>query len=239
MVFILNILLDFILLMSVSIILTRNAQLKRIVLGSMIGGVSTLLLFVNINSILLFIFKIILGIIMVIATFSFRNIKYTLNNLFYLLTISFILSGILYLLFDKKNYNYVILTIIFIFVSIVYAKQLKKYRENYSNYFKVQIFYQNNTYNLIGYLDTGNKLYDHFKHRGVILTDCKIKIKDENIIYVPFTSVNTEGIIKCFKPDKLIVNNRKCSNYLVGVSNKKFKIDGINVILHSKMKGII
>ena len=94
MVFLLNIILDFLLLMSVSVILTRNAKLKRIILGSMIGGVSTTLLFIEINTIILFFLKIILGIFMVIATFSYKNIRYTLNNLFYLLTISFILSGI-------------------------------------------------------------------------------------------------------------------------------------------------
>ena len=57
MVFLLNILLDFILLMSVSVILTRNASIKRIILGSMIGGVSTTLLFITISNLLLFILK--------------------------------------------------------------------------------------------------------------------------------------------------------------------------------------
>lgn len=239
MVFLLNILLDFILLMSVSIILTRNARIKRIILGSMIGGVSTTLLFINISSLLLFILKIFLGLIMVLATFSYKNIKYTFNNLFYLLTISFILSGILYLFMDQKYYNYLILIIIFITIPIIYYKQLKKYQDNYTNYYQVKIYYKQKIYDLIGFLDTGNKLFDLYKKRPVILTDYQININDEEIIYVPFTSVNTEGIIKCFKPDKIIVNNKEINNYLVGISNKKIKIDGVNVILHSKMKGII
>ena len=78
-----------------------------------------------------------------------------------------------------------------------------------------------------------------YKKRPVILTDYQINIKENDIIYVPFSSVNTEGIIKCFKPDKIIVNNKEIKNYLVGISNKKIKIDGVNIILHSKMKGIV
>ena len=238
-VFLLNIVLDFILLMSVSIILTRNASIKRILLGSMIGGVSTTLLFININSLLLFILKIILGLLMVLATFSYNNFKYTFNNLFYLLTISFILSGILYLFIDQENYNYLILSIFFIIIPIIYYKQLKKYQDNYSNYYHVKIFYKKKIYNLTGYLDTGNQLFDLYKKRPVILTDYQINIKENDIIYVPFASVNTEGIIKCFKPDKIIVNDKEIKNYLVGISNKKIKIDGVNIILHSKMKGIV
>ena len=239
MVFLLNIILDFILLMSVSVILTRNAKLKRIILGSMIGGVSTTLLFVNISSMILFLLKIVLGFFMVIATFSFKNIKYTLNNLFYLLTISFILSGILYLFLNKLIYNYFLLIFFFIIICYIYIKQMKNYQENYVNYYQVKILYNNKKYDLVGYLDTGNKLYDPIKKRPVILTCVKINILDKDLIYVPFTSINTEGIIKCFKPDKLFVNNKLFNNYLIGLSNKKIKIDGVDLILHSKMKGII
>ena len=186
MVFLLNIILDFLLLMSVSVILTRNAKLKRIILGSMIGGVSTTLLFIEINTIILFFLKIILGIFMVIATFSYKNIRYTLNNLFYLLTISFILSGILYLFIDKEYYNYLIIISCFIIIPIIYIKQLKKYNDNYTNYYRVLIYYNQKKYNLTGFLDTGNKLYDFYKNRPVILTDIKIKVNDNNIIYVQY-----------------------------------------------------
>ena len=46
-VIILNIFLDFLLLMSVSVILTRNVRFYRIIIGSIIGGGTTFLLFIN------------------------------------------------------------------------------------------------------------------------------------------------------------------------------------------------
>ncbi len=238
-IFFLNIFLDFILLMTVSVILTRRASIKRLLLGSFIGGGTTFILFINLNSLLVFILKIILGIIMVIVSFGFRDIRYTFNNLFYLFTISFSIGGVLYLLMDKGFYNYIIIVLGFIFVCFIYIKQIKRVGDNYQNYYKVELYYKNQLLKLTGYLDTGNKLYDMYKKRPIILVDKKIKYNLEDIIYVPYTSLNNESILKCLKVDKIIINGHVFHNYLMGLVDKKIRIDGINCLLHSKMKGAI
>lgn len=239
LVMLLNIVLDSILLMSVSVLLGRNVRIKRIVLGSLIGSLSTLILFISITSLELLILKFILGIIMCIVTFGYVNIKYTLNNVFYLYIISFIIGGGLTLIKDYGYYNYFILIIGFIIISILFIKQMKKYQDNYSNYYKVDIYIKGNLYKLNGYLDTGNKLYDQYKNRPIILISKKINYNLEDIIYVPYVSLNNESLVKCLKSDKVIVNNKVFNNYLIGLSDKKFHIDGVNCILHSKMKGIL
>ena len=139
LVFLLNIFLDFLLLMSVSVLLTRNTKLKRLLLGSVIGGISTLLLFIKISSTLSILLKILLGILMVLGTFGYHSIRYTLNNLFYLYTLSFSVGGVLYLLMDKGYYNYLVLIIGFIVVLYLYIKMIKKYQVSYTNYYKVKI----------------------------------------------------------------------------------------------------
>lgn len=237
LVFLLNIVFDFILLMSVSVILTRNVSIKRIILGSLIGGMSTLILFVSISSILLFILKLLLGIVMVLVTFNYQSIKYTFNNLFYLYTLSFSIGGVLYLLMDKGIYNYFILIVGFIVVCFMYVKQIKRFKNNYADYYHVSIFFKDKEINLVGYLDTGNKLYDNYHHRPIILIDKNIKYRDEDIIYVSYISLNNPNVLRCIRPDKIVINGKSFNNYLVGLSNRKFKIDGINCILHSKMKG--
>ena len=239
LVMLLNIVLDSILLMSVSVLLGRNVRIKRIVLGSLIGSLSTLILFISITSLELLILKFILGIIMCIVTFGYVNIKYTLNNVFYLYIISFIIGGGLTLIKDYGYYNYFILIIGFIIISILFIKQMKKYQDNYSNYYKVDVYIKGNLYKLNGYLDTGNKLYDQYKNRPIILISKKINYNLEDIIYVPYVSLNNESLVKCLKSDKVIVNNKVFNNYLIGLSDKKFHIDGVNCILHSKMKGIL
>ena len=237
LVLLLNVFLDFFLLMAVSVILTRNAKIKRILLGSLMGGMSTFLLFVSVNVIISLLLKLLLGILMVLVTFSYQNIKYTFNNLFYLYTLSFSIGGVMYLLMEKGYYNYFVLLIGFVIVLFLYVKQIKTYQNNYINYYKVEIFIKNKKYLLTGFLDTGNKLYDSYKHRPVIIISKRIKYNLEDIIYVPYIVLNNQSVLKCLKTDKIIINNHVFNNYLVGLSNDKFKIDGINCILHSKMKG--
>jgi len=239
LVFLLNIFLDFILLMSVSVTLVRNASIKRLFLGSLIGGVSTLILFISVSSILLIIIKIILGLLMVITCFGFKSIKYTFNNLFYLYTISFSVGGGLYLLKNKYFYNYFILIIGFIIVCFIYVKQIKKFKIHYSEYYNVTIYYNDKEIKLVGYLDTGNKLYDNYKGRPIILIDKEIEYNLEDVIYVSYISLNNESILKCLKPKKIVINNHSFYNYLIGLSNKKFRLDGVDCILHSEMKGVL
>lgn len=238
-IFFLNVLLDFILLMGVSVILTRNTKLRRLLIGSIIGGASTFLLFIKVNVVISLALKIILGLLMVIITFGYRDIKYTMNNMFYLLTTSFSIGGVMYLLMDKPYYNYLVLIMGFIVVLFIYIKQIKKYQNTYTNYYKVEIIIKNKKYLLTGFLDTGNKLYDNYKNRPIVIIDKKINYNLDDIIYVPYVSLNNSSVLKCLKTDKIIINNNVFKNYLVGLSNRKINIDGINCILHSKMKGII
>lgn len=233
----LNIVLDFIILISISIILKRNVKLRRIILGSLFGGLTILMLFIKLTAFTSTIFKLIIGLLMVIITFGYKNLKYTLNNFYYLLVNSLILGGGLYLIKDYGYYNYYILIINFVIIMIIYLKQMQKFKDNYVHYAKVDIYFKDKSYKLNGYLDTGNKLYDQYKKRPIILVNKKINYSDEDIIYVPCRTINNSSLIKCFKPEKLVINRKEYVNYLVGISPNEFHIDGVDCILHSCLKG--
>ncbi|MEG0826566.1 MAG: sigma-E processing peptidase SpoIIGA, partial [Bacilli bacterium] len=98
LVLLLNFSFDFILLLSVSIILRRNANINRLLIGSFLGSLSILFLFIHINSFTLFIFKIIISVLMIITTFNYKNIRYFLKNFVFLYMSSIILGGFLYFL---------------------------------------------------------------------------------------------------------------------------------------------
>ena len=250
LIFILNIWFDFLLLLAVSILLKRNVKLKRIIISSIIGGITIFFLFIKFTSFTLFLFKILVSILMIITAFSFKNIKYTLTNLGYFYLSSIILGGGMYLVSDMFSYNnnglvfyyngfqinYFILVIISPIIIYLYIKNTLKFKNDYANYYKVDFLYKKKTYHLNGYLDTGNHLKDIYKKRNIILVKLNINLED-NFIYTPYKALNYEGIIKCFKPDKLYVNKKEFYNYLIGISNDNFKIDGIDCILHSNMKG--
>ena len=249
LIFLINIWFDFLILLTVSILLKRNIKIKRIILGSLFGGLTFFILFFKLNTLELMIYKVIISIFMCLITFSFKNIKYSFSNLSYFYLVSIILGGGMYLLNDSFvtnnglvfknnfNFNYLFLFIFSPIIIFIYIKQSLKLKNNYSNYHKVDILYKNKLYRLNGYLDTGNNLFDPYKKRNIILVKLNLNYSLEDVIYTPYESLNNVGVIKCLSVDKIFVDQKEFKNYLIGLSNDKFQIEGINCILHNSMKG--
>ena len=243
-----NFMLDFILLLGVAIILKRRISIKRVILGAFIGGLSILGLFIPMNSLILFIFKILISIIMTIITFNFKNIKYTIINLLYLYMLSIFLGGFLYFINDQFHKrrglvfinNGFSITIIFILiispiVIYLYIKQLNSIKNIYNNYMDVSIYYKDKYITCIGYMDSGNNL--SYLGNNVILLDKRKFIFDiEKYIFVPLLTVNGSSIVKCFKPSKVVINNKVYKKMLVGIIDNT-GIDNVDVILNNKLEG--
>jgi len=227
----LNFLLDFTLLLSVSYILNRNIKLRKIIFGSIIGCLSTFLLFMN-NSIQLFIFKVIISIIMTLTTFSYKNIKYTIKNLEYLYIVSIILGGFLEIAKAEFNNLYIfILLFISPIIMYLYYKQTKELKNNYSYYHKLDIHYKNKIFKLNAYLDTGNILKDPYFNRDIIVINNILKNIDDFIL-VPIDTIDNHSLIKCIKVDKVLIDNKELSKkVLLGITNKKIQMEGIDSII--------
>ena len=249
LVMILNFAIDFILLLTVSLVLKRNVKLTRIMLGAFIGGLSILFLFFNINSFILFIFKAIISILMILTTFGYKTLKYTLVNILYLYMSSIILGGFLYLLNLEFSYKHIGimffnngLSINFIFLIIfspiilyIYIKQTKNLRYNYSNYYNIEIINKNKKYKYTAYMDSGNVLVDSLTKKAVILIDKrKLLFNIKEFRLIPYMGVNGSNMIKVVKIDKLIFNNKEYSNILLGIMDK-ISLDGVDVILNRKL----
>lgn len=242
----LNFILDFLLLMGVGIILNRQTNLKKLLISSIIGSITIISLFLSISSFSLFLIKLIISIIMVIVTFGYRDIYYTLKNLFYLYTISIILGGFFYFINIEFNLllntsgivlNFIILLMCSPVVIYFYIKQIKDIKLNYNNYYNIDVYLKNGKIiELTAFLDTGNKLIDPYKRRPIILIN-KDKLSNnlniDNCLLVPYDTVDNHGLLKCLVPDKIYIHNigiRK--NFLIGISEEKIKIDGVDCILN-------
>lgn len=249
LIMILNFFIDFILLLSVSLMLKRNIKLTRIMLGAFIGGLSILLLFFNMNSLILFIFKVLISILMILSCFGYKNIKYTLTNILYLYMSSIILGGFLYLLNIELSYkkvgilffnnglsiNFIFLIIFSPFILYIYIKQTKKLRYNYSNYYNIEIYINNKKYKYIGYLDTGNVLIDKLTKKAVILIDKrKLLFNIKEFRLIPYMGVGGSNMIKVIKIDKLVFNNKEYKKVLLGIMDN-ISLDGVDVILNRKL----
>ena len=240
LLFVLNLWIDYLLLITTNIVLKYNVSYKKIFLSSLIGAFSTFLVFIN-NNLLLFILKIIICIIMQLIVNGYKGLKTLFENVLYFYIISVILAGTLYLFrLDKVSIieNFLLLFVLTPIVLFIYKKQMKKVDYYYNEIYSVSIIYNNKKYKFNAYLDTGNKLYDQYKKRPIsLIYSNKIKYNYEDLILVPIETANHKSMLKCIKVDKLIVNNKIINNAIVGLSNNKFKIQDINMILHKDILG--
>lgn len=237
---ILNFLFDLLLLLTINIALKRYSKIYRLVLASLFGEITILSLWIPIPSILLSILKVLLGIIMVMIAFGYKNIKYTIYNTLYLYMTSVILGGFVYYLnMEFKNTNYLILLFIAPIILYIFIKSIKALKEIKNYYYKVKIILNNNEeINITGFLDTGNKLIDPITNKPIILIDKKkIKgtIKIRSPMYIPYTALNHHGLLECIKPKCIYIENKKLTNYLIGLSEESFKLNGIDCLLNYKI----
>lgn len=238
--FIFNVIMDYIIIMSTSILLKRRTSYIRMILSSLIGGISSLVLFTSLNKIVIEIVSI---VIMVLISFGYKGIRYLINNILYMYILSTLLGGIIYL-FNIKVSNsmfltYLIIIVISIEIMILYIKENKKMRSIYNNYYRVDIYFKDREkLSLIGFVDTGNNLYDPYKKRPVIIVHNKY-IKEDKYILVPYHTINGNGLLKCIKPDIIFIDGIGYKgNVLIGFSDSFNFGDGVDVILHKDiMKG--
>lgn len=252
LIVLLNFFLDFLLLLSVSLILKRNAKLIRLLIGALVGGLSIVALFINFNSFTLFIFKVFISILMILISFGFKDIKYTFNNFIYLYLVSIILGGFLYYINDEFSYkntgliffhngfsiNWILIIFSTPIILILYVKQSRKLKEEYSKKYEVDITFLNGKKShLTGFLDTGNNLTDPYKKRPIIIINKEVlKGYNPRCILVPCITVNKESMLNCFRIKKLVINGKIIEDeVLVGISDNNFNIDGVDLLLHKKI----
>lgn len=198
------------------------------------------MLFTSINRLLL---ELITIILMITIAFKYKNIRYFLTNILYTYILSILLGGLIYLFNSKVTLNiylnYLVIIILSIEVMTIYIKENKKIKNTYNNYYKVDIYFKDKEkISLIGFLDTGNNLYDPYKKRPIILVDKKYQ-KEDKFILVPYHTINGEGLLKCIKPEKVYIEKIGYkNNLLVAFSSSPSTINGVEVLLHKDlMKG--
>ena len=244
----LNFYLDFLLLLTVVVILKRNVKLFRIILGAFLGSLTILVLFFEIGSLELFFIKIYLSFIMCIVCFGYHNLKSFLINVGCFYMVSILLGGFLYFLnitFSYKNnglvffnngisVNALFLILVSPIILYFYIKQMKMFKSKVVCFFKTNIYVGKKILNLNGYLDTGNTLT--YKSKPVILTNIDNNFRNKKI-YIPYIVIGGSGVLECIKVRKVeVIGMGVFENVYLGFS-KDFKLAGADVLLNGLMKG--
>ncbi len=227
---ILNFIYDFLLLMTVSITLKRNISIKRIILGSIFGSLIIFILFLRLNKYILLIIKIITGIIILIITFSYKNIKYLIENIIYFYMCSIILSGFLYFLkIEFNNMSYLISLLIAPLILFLYIKEQNRYKKVINHYRNVIINFKNGkSITLTGFIDSGNHLKDPITNKYIIIINKRVLKGIYSIrspVYVCINTINGSSILPCVSIKSIVVNNKEYNNYLLGIVNNLKDID--------------
>ncbi len=244
-VLLLNFIIDLLLLFSVDILLKRFAKKRRIVVGALVGSLSTLLLFLVKGQTFLIVYKLVTSIVLVIISFGYKSFSYFKDNLFWLYVVSIILGGSIYLINDDVTFknnalvfstkafiiNFVILFGFGFFIVYKYIKLMKNYKLDYHNYMSVDIYFNNDVISDVGFLDTGNNLKDPVCGKPIILVDKSMFNGDVFGYLVPFKGLNSSGLLKVFKPDKVYVDKKRV-NASIGVGSVSYK--GIKIILNKE-----
>ena len=176
---------------------------------------------------------------MVIIAFGYKNIKYTIYNVIYLYMLSVILGGFIYYLNGEFQISYAVILVIAPFILYVFVFSIKALREIKNYYYKVEIYFGDEVYTMTGFLDTGNKLSDPITNKPIILVNKK-KLKGciniRSPMYVPYRALNYHGLLRCVKPSYIVINDKKLTNYLIGLSDENFKLNGIDCLLNYQIR---
>ena len=161
--------------------------------------------------------------------------------------LSIILGGTLYLInievgyenmgmiffTNGKSTNIFILIICAVLITMIYTKLERKYKQDIKFNYEVDLYINNKTIKLIGLLDSGNTLCDPYFNKPILILNNNFKINSNKFCLVPFNTINSKGIMKCYFIDKIFIKNiGTINNCLVGISPEKFTISGVDIILH-------
>lgn len=210
-----NIVLNYLVLLATSYILNRLVKLPKILLSSFFGCIPLIFLFTSLKTSIVFFITLCFSIIMAIIAFQYKDIKYTISNVIYMYLISIFLGGSIYLLntsfFPEINnftLNFVILILLSTIITFLYIKSINKIKTNYSNYYIIDIYLKgHDKITINSYLDTGNTLKDPYRKWPIILVDeNKINYQQEKLLLVPYNTIDSHGLLKCFRPEKIYID---------------------------------
>lgn len=232
-IIIFNIYIDFLVLLLTSILIKQKIPLKKLLFISLISGLSSIILFLNITIIELLIISFLISILIIKLTFK------RMKALLYFYLNSILIGGIIFLVnnFIKLSTldNYLVLTLITPIILIIYKKKIKDLKENYNLNYQIKLKYKGKKITLNSFLDTGNNLTDPYFNKPVILVNEDI-IKSDKYFYIPYSTITEDGIIKAIHINEIeIIGFKKVKDVIIGLLPKRLQINNIDCLLNKRI----
>lgn len=192
-----NLIINYVLLRLVNFSLKLNAKKSLCVLSAVIGTIASVLFpFLNfniaLNNLILFILKLLLGLVMVLIIKKPKSLTCLITTFFLFLTYTFVLGGmcfgLIYMLNLKTTFSGVLINgfeipiSLFLLLGLCYLKilfgliKIVKHKCNYSKFYYDVKLCVNNKHTLVtGFLDSGNQI--NVLNSGIVVINYKTLIK--------------------------------------------------------------
>lgn len=223
--FVVNFFITYLLLLLTKLFIKANVKTVRLLFSSFIGGAYSLVILLDeLHFLITAIGKLIISAVIVFVAFGFKRLTYFAKALGFFYLSNMLLLGVIlaaWLIFKPDGLvvnNDVVyfdipakaLLISALAAYLIALAAVKIYNRTVgkNEIYSITVFKNDEQLHLYAFADTGNKLKEPFSDYPVIVVDSsKISFEAERII--PFNTVGGEGVLKAFKPDKVIISSGK------------------------------
>lgn len=243
--FFINMFVDYSLLLCVKRIIHSNVKQTRIISGALAGAALSFCAFLPFNN---FPLNIIIGIISLsivsFISFGYKNHRLYLKNTVLLITVSFLFSGALIFFYTAfkpdgmiiiNNAVYfnispvllIVLSLIIYFILFIFKKAFNNHADSNLMH-NIRIYYSNIEYLIKCKVDSGCNVKEPFSGNKVIIVDSNaVDIKnDKKVRLIPFTSLGGKGILKGYKADKVLIDDKIINEDIyIGLCDNLFKTE--------------
>lgn len=254
---VLNILVNYFMLLGVRKITRSETKRLRVVLGAFIGGIASLLLFAESIGFLMTIIKMISAVLMCAVTFGVKPVKKLVKCCVWLIIICAVFGGItflVYLVFDKDimiysngivyfdvNITFLIICSIISYTVITVITRLTDKKAPRQKEYYITLQGTDKTISCTALMDTGNNLREPFSDYPVIIADKSIYNDifpdEEKIRLVPVSTVGGNTLMTAQRPVTLRIGS--FSTDKVYVAKSLVPTDEYKIILNINLEGEI
>lgn len=251
--FLVNFMMDYLVLTTLNKVLKYHATYKKIFLGSVLGALLvSAFICLPFSRIFKFIcLQFLVQLSMLEVTFKIRDIKEFIKSVIAMYFVSFLYGGVIswfrqyigsYMKLGSLFFCIVVVTYFLVDQGMVFWEHLWKIRDKMCS---VTIIYKSNSISLHAMIDSGNELYDLITGKPVHIIDRdaikKLTSKEKicKIRYITYHTVqDNEAIMPIIEVDSMRIHNgleKYVDRPLLGISERDQFGDGAyDIILHSK-----
>ncbi len=249
--FIVNLYLDYFILLAVKKFLNYDTKTNKLLLASFTGACFSLVSLLINNLVLNFALAFVIAVFLCYISFYKGDVRSLIKSYICFMFLSFVFSGITLILsfisssavlIGGKPYFDLSVIQLFIFTVVCYLcteayRKIKAGNTADINYCKIIVEHKGKAYELYAKKDTGNSLIEPFSGLPVIVVEKGIiSSVDENIRLIPFSSLGGKGLLKGFKADKIYIKkSRKELNCYLAVYDGKLGIGAYNSLVNPEI----